>query len=214
MSNNHSTTSEKNILCLGDSYTIGEAVPQENSFPFETLKLLQKNGYSFTTPEIIAKTGWTTDELATAIKEANLNSKYDIVTLLIGVNNQYRKRSIEEYKTEFTALLETAISFSKHGAKTVFILSIPDWGITPFVAQDAHKRTASQISIQIEKFNLAKQKIAAQFGVKFINITPISQEAKNDSQLLAEDGLHPSGKMYLQWAKLLATEIEKLFLKN
>lgn len=209
MSNIHSSTTEKSILCLGDSYTIGEAVLQSHSFPFETVRLLKKNGYSFSAPKIIAKTGWTTDELAKAIKEADLKLQFDIVTLLIGVNNQYRERSVEEYKTEFTALLKTAISFSKKGAKSVFVLSIPDWSITPFIAQDTHQRTALQIATQIKNFNLAKQEITLQFGATFINITPISQEAKTDTQLLALDGLHPSGKMYLQWAQILAAEIEK-----
>ncbi len=198
------------MLCLGDSYTIGEAVLPQERFANLAIALLKEKGISFEAPHIIAQTGWTTDELAAAINNEGLNRKFDVVTLLIGVNNQYRNRTIENYKAELAQLVQTAIGFSKHGAKAVLILSIPDWSVTSFVAQDVQRRTAPQIQAQIEYFNTAKKQVAALYDITFIDITPISQMAKNERNLIAEDGLHPSGEMYLQWAELLCKEIEQL----
>jgi len=133
-------------LALGDSYTIGEQVPLHDSFPYQTIQILREvhgNKHEFHAPEIIAKTGWTTDELDAQIIQTQFLSEYDFVSLLIGVNNQYRGRSVENYKSEFHALLKKAIQFAGHRSNRVFVLSIPDWGITPFAAERDQAQIAS-----------------------------------------------------------------------
>ena len=193
------------MLSLGDSYTIGESVlPQEN-FPNQTVKLLNKVGYEFDSPEIIAKTGWTTDELQTAINVHKFLLKYDFVTLLIGVNNQYRGRPVENYKSEFENLLMQAIQFAGNDTTHVIVLSIPDWGSTPF----AEGRDRKQITIEIDEYNAVNKMIADKFKVHYINITPGTREAANDNSLLAADGLHPSAKEYQRWADQVSA-----FIKN
>lgn len=196
------------MLCLGDSYTIGEAVPRNSSFPLQATSILLHQGIHFSNPKIIATTGWTTDELMAAIKADADTSTYDIVTLLIGVNNQYRGRSITQYREQFTALLHTAIAYSKKGPGGVFVLSIPDWGVTPFAQND--KRGEEAISKEIAAFNATNRQIAKKEKVNYINITPGSRKAKQDSSLLATDGLHPSGLMYNAWAKKLAAGVKKI----
>ena len=207
------TMSEKKqtMLCLGDSYTIGEAVSETERFPNYTTAFLDKEKHVFEKPIIIARTGWTTDELRDAIhaweKETPFKT-YDVVTLLIGVNNQYRERDLKNYREEFCALLQTALKYAGGKTKHVYVLSIPDWGVTPFVAQDGKQRTGEKISEQIIAFNKVNREEAIAEKVNYINITPISQKAKTDVRLLAEDGLHPSGKMYEEWARFLAAAIK------
>ena len=201
------TNTTYTLLCLGDSYTIGEAVSEEERFPNQTVALLYKEGYHFSPPVIIAKTGWTTDELATAIAEKNITQTFHFVTLLIGVNNQYRQRDIENYRTQFYQLLQTAINYAGGNKQHVFVLSIPDWGVTPFVAQDAHKRSAAQISAEVENFNKVGQQEALKAGVNYIDITPISKKAETNLSYLAYDHLHPSGAMYAEWAEMLKKEL-------
>ena len=188
-------------LALGDSYTIGEAVPLESSFPFQLMRKLRETGTQINEPEIIATTGWTTDELIQAIKEKDLKSTYDLVTLLIGVNNQYRGYSKENYRTEFNELLQTAIAYAGDNLKNVLVISIPDWGITPFAQKS--DRHAAKISAEIDAFNAINKEEALKADVAYIDITPGSRKAANDLSLLAEDGLHPSGKMYAEWADVL-----------
>ncbi len=195
------------MICLGDSYTIGEAVAEDERFPVQTAALLHKSGIEVSKPKIIAKTGWTTDELMAAIDADADKGIYDVVTLLIGVNNQYRGRSIAEYKIQFTELLKTAIRFSGNRPHRVFVLSIPDWGVTPFALND--KRGTSAISRQIDEYNACNKTVSFLSGVHYIDITPCSRKAINQPDLLATDGLHPSGKMYTEWAELLSEEIEK-----
>ncbi|MBK7149428.1 MAG: SGNH/GDSL hydrolase family protein [Bacteroidetes bacterium] len=195
------------LLCLGDSYTIGEAVEPDERFPMQAVALLSADELAFDPPHLIAKTGWTTDELKQAIAAENIAEQYDVVTLLIGVNNQYRNRSIENYQAEFSELLNTAIGFCKSGKQGVFVLSIPDWGVTPFALKDS--RGEATISEQIKAFNAANKAIATQAKVHYIDITPGSQKAKQNSLLLAQDGLHPSGLMYSNWAAKLAAGIHK-----
>lgn len=190
------------MLCLGDSYTIGEAVPQEDSFPFQTVKLLAKKNIIFEEPKIIAKTGWTTDELQVAIREANIKGTFDFVTLLIGVNNQYRNRDLKNYEEEFSALLHQAVSFANGVKKRVVVVSIPDWGVTPFAEKD--ERGQEKISQAIDAFNAVNKQITQREKVHYIDITPHSRKAKNDASLIATDGLHPSGKMYAYWAGKVA----------
>jgi len=195
------------MLCLGDSYTIGEAVPRDSCFPVQATSILLRQGIHFSAPKIIATTGWSTDELMAAIRADADTNTYDIVTLLIGVNNQYRGRSITEYREQFTALLHTAIAYSKKGREGVFVLSIPDWGVTPFAQKDNRGEVA--ISEQIRAFNAANKAIARQAKVNYIDITPGSRQAKQNQLLLASDGLHPSGLMYSSWAEKLAAGIKK-----
>ena len=187
-------------LAIGDSYTIGEGVLPEENFPSQTVALLKK----FSAPQIIAKTGWTTDELDSAIDAANISKTFDIVTLLIGVNNQYRGRSVSEYKTQFDHLLQRAIHFSGNKANRVFVLSIPDWGVTPF----AYDRDRSSIAAAIDAYNSTAQKICEQHHVVFIDITTSQRADGNKLEFLVADGLHPSGKEYAKWAEKLAKVVE------
>jgi lysophospholipase L1-like esterase len=186
-------------LALGDSYTIGESVPVYESFPYQTVQLLRKAGHQFHAPEIIAKTGWTTDELFHGITHTRLQTPYDFVSLLIGVNNQYRGRQVEEFKTQFTELLQQAVAFAGNKPSHVIVLSIPDWGVTPF----AGGRDAKKIEAEIDTYNAATKAIAEKYKVHYIDITPGTREAANDDTLLASDKLHPSGKEYARWAKHL-----------
>jgi len=193
------------LLCLGDSYTIGESVQFAENFPNQTISQLRKDGYAFEEPEIIAQTGWTTDELQTAIDNHSLENSYDFVTLMIGVNNQYRGRTVENYKSQFESLLKQAIQFANGKADHVIVLSIPDWSVTPF----ARDRDTKQIAIQIDSYNSANATIAEAHQVGYIDITPSSREAANDRSLIASDGLHPSAKEYEKWSEKLS-----VFLKS
>lgn len=186
-----------NYLALGDSYTIGESVPEAERWPVQLAARLRQQGFNITPPLIIARTGWTTAELTAGIAQANPQGPFDLVSLLIGVNNQYRGYDQEEYRQEFTALLEQAIGFAGGNAGRVFVLSIPDWGVTPF----ATGRNVAQITAEIDAFNSINQAESARLGVAYIDITPISRQAVNDDSLIAYDGLHPSGKMYAEWVE-------------
>ena len=192
-------------LALGDSYTIGEGVAAADRWPLQLAACLRDAGIALQDPRIIATTGWTTDELAAGIGRAHsdddpLKKNYDFVTLLIGVNNQYRGRSIEEYKTQFEELLKQAILFAHNRPQRVVVLSIPDWGITPFAAGSDRQ----QIAREIDAFNAANKAIANQYHTYYIDITPGTREAATDNSLLAADGLHPSGKEYSRWAARIA----------
>lgn len=192
-------------LALGDSYTIGEGLPHEDNFPHQTVDLLQKKGMAIADPEIVAKTGWTTDELMDAISKRTLKSNYDYVSLLIGVNNQYRGRDIATYQKEFEQLLLQAIQFARDKPQHVFVLSIPDWGATPF----AEGRDRAKISSEIDHFNDANRKTAEKHKVHYIEITTGTREVKQDLSLIAEDKLHPSKKEYSRWAEKLSRAIEQ-----
>jgi len=186
-------------LALGDSYTIGEGVPVYESFPYQVVQLLRKNGLMFQAPEIIAKTGWTTDELLSTLSTTRLLPSYDFVSLLIGVNNQYRGRSLDEYRQQFETLLKKAVRLSANNPSRVIVLSIPDWGVTPYAAQ----RDRDKIAEEIDDFNLINKSIVLQHQTHYIDITPGSKEAATNSSLIAADGLHPSATEYTRWAKLL-----------
>lgn len=195
-------------LALGDSYTIGENVPIYDSFPYKTVQLLRNAGYSFYAPEIVAKTGWTTDELQAGIANNKLLPQYDIVSLLIGVNNQYRGRSLQEYTEHFESLLKRAIAFANNKHTHVFVLSIPDWGVTPF----AKDRNSATIAHEIDSFNAVNKLFAEKYNVKYIDITPGTRLAANDTTLLAGDQLHYSGKEHLNWATKLAGAVQKIII--
>ena len=191
-------------LALGDSYTIGESVPAASGFPFQTVQLLKQKNILFQEPVIVAETGWTTGNLKNAIESTTLQPPFDIITLLIVVNNQYQGRSIAEYEKEFEELLDLALTFAGNDSSRVVVLSIPDWGSTPFGAS----RNRMQITEQIDAFNAVNKKISRIKGVHYINITPGSREALGDVSLVAADGLHPSAKAYARWAGDLSTIIE------
>jgi lysophospholipase L1-like esterase len=197
--------SNYSYLALGDSYTIGEQILFAKNFPNQIVQQLRKAGFAFYAAEIIAKTGWTTDELSNAIENTIFLKKYDIVTLLVGVNNQYRGRSIVEFKIEFEQLLQKAIQFADNKPSHVFVLSIPDWGITPF----AEGRDRKQVADEIDAYNAVCKKSAAAFQTNFINITDSQREDGNKTEFLAQDGLHPSGIEYKKWADKLVDEILK-----
>lgn len=201
------TAAQKTLsyLALGDSYTIGESLPLEDNFPHQTVALLRKKRIHMADPEIVAKTGWTTDELMDAITKRSLKSNYDYVSLLIGVNNQYRGRDIATYQKDFEQLLLQAIQFAGGKHQRVFVLSIPDWGATPF----AEGRDRKKIEREIDQFNAANLKIAQQYKVHYLEITTGTREAKQDLSLVADDKLHPSKKEYARWAEKLSRAIEQ-----
>jgi lysophospholipase L1-like esterase len=190
-------------LALGDSYTIGESVPIYENFPYQTVQMLRSKGIQIHAPEIVARTGWTTDELMAGIQKTSLLKTYDLVSLLIGVNNQYRGRNIEEFGKQFEELLNKSILLSGNRKDHVFVISIPDWGATPF----AEGRDRRKIANEIDAFNTLKKEISERHKVKFIEITEGSREASADPTLVAKDKLHPSGKEYAKWAKKLTDAI-------
>ena len=187
-------------LALGDSYTIGEQVPIAQSFPYQTVQLLRKSGISVYAPEIIATTGWTTDELENGINQSQCLPGYDFVSLLIGVNNQYRGRTVDNFMPDFEQLLIRALKFGGNQPAHVAVLSIPDWGITPFAAG----KDRAKIATEIDAYNAACEKIASQHGCFYIDITGAQRIDGNNKEFLAGDELHPSGKEYAKWADQLA----------
>lgn len=190
-------------LALGDSYTIGESVKEEERWPNLLVETLNKNGWRIDKPTIIATTGWRTDNLKLAIEKANLKAEYDIVSLLIGVNNQYQGKSSKEYATEFEELLKIAIRLAKGKKQHVFVVSIPDYGFTPF-----GKSKQEGITKAIDEFNEINARITYRYGVKYFDITEISRDGLEDASLVASDGLHPSAKMYAYWVELMAKDLE------
>lgn len=193
-------------LALGDSYTIGEQVSLSQSFPYQTVQLLRKAGYFFYAPEIIAHTGWTADELKLAIDESILLANYDFVSLLIGVNNQYRGRSVDEYRVHFRLLLELAIQRAGGNANHVIVMSIPDWGVTPF----AIEKSPEKIRSEIDMYNFICQAESEFYQTHFIDITTSQRVDGNMADFLAGDKLHPSGKEYYKWSVKLAKVIADL----
>jgi lysophospholipase L1-like esterase len=185
------TTPSPRFLALGDSYTIGESVAVPDRWPNQLAARL-----GIANPEIIAKTGWTTDELSSAIDAAKPQGPYALVTLLIGVNNQYRGRDAEQYRKEFVALLHRAIIFAGGDPKRVVVVSIPDWGVTPFAAN----RDQAKIGAEIDHFNAINAEETKRSGARYADITPVS---RRDATLVAPDGLHPSAKMYSEWVSVI-----------
>lgn len=185
-------------LALGDSYTIGESVPESGRWPVQLADRLRAHGLDFSAPQIIARTGWTTDELAEAIVAADPQGPYELVSLLIGVNNQYRGRSAEDYRAQLTGLLQTAVRLAGDRPEHVLVLSIPDWGVTPFAANSG--RDVSEIAVQINRFNAIARWETSVVGAHWVDITDLTREATSRPELLATDGLHPSALDYARWA--------------
>ena len=187
------------ILALGDSYTIGEGVAADDRWPNQLVRMLRARGTDVADPEIVARTAWTTDELLDAIDEAQPKGPYDIVLLLIGVNDQYRSRPVSSFATEFKKLLRRAKGFAGNEAKRVLAVSIPDWGATPY----ANGRDRDRIGREVQAYNDAGRDLAVAAHIQWVDITTMTREMLTNAQLVAEDGLHPSGEMYKRWAEHL-----------
>ncbi|RZK81772.1 MAG: SGNH/GDSL hydrolase family protein [Pedobacter sp.] len=198
-----------NYIALGDSYTIGEAVNSWEAFPYQLAGQLNAGGLIINPPKLIARTGWTTSELKEAIASSGVIQKFDFVTLLIGVNNQYRGESKDTYRKEFKELLQIALNYVNGNKTRVFVVSIPDWGVTNFAKQSG--RNQKVISAEIDAFNAINKEETVAMGVSYTDITPGSRLAVDDTSLIANDGLHPSAKMYRQWSDLLSPKLLQVF---
>ncbi len=192
-------------LALGDSYSIGEGVLESQRWPNQLCALWRQRGVDIDLPVFLATTGWTTDELLHAMDDKKIEQEapFDLISLLIGVNNQYRGRSVENYRAEFSTLLTRAILCSGNNRKRVFVVSIPDWGVTRF-AQTCGRDT-KKIAREIDVFNHAAKKICLSRGIRFINISKISRDQGADPRMQALDGLHPSATMYQRWSQRINT---------
>lgn len=185
-------------LALGDSYTIGEAVPAHECWPAQLARGLRQQGLGIDDPQIVARTGWTTSELSKAMDAATLTANCDLVTLQIGVNNQYRGESVDAYQTQFAALLTRAIALADGRMQRVLVVSIPDWGVTRFAREQG--RDPADIAAALNAFNGIARKLASRTGTNFVDITPIS---RHHPELVAEDGLHPSAAQYALWVQVI-----------
>ncbi len=203
------TSSHKNNstwLALGDSYTIGQSVSEQERFPAQTIALLKPGNILFTDPEYIAVTGWTTQNLLDGIEQKNPQGPFDVVSLLIGVNDQYQHLDTAGYRIRFTTCLNEAIELAGNKKEHVFVLSIPDYSVTPF----AENMDTVQVRKDIDAFNAINKAITLSYNISYTEITTLTSEAKNDNTLIADDGLHPSGKEYGKWAELLAPQIKNV----
>jgi len=203
-----SNQSEFRYLALGDSYTIGEGIAPEGRWPVQLARALREEGIPLADPRIVAATGWTTDELSAAIDAAEPPGTFDLASLLIGVNNQYRGRAVDEYRREFDALLARAIAFAGGRRDRVLALSIPDWGVTPFAIQSGRDRDL--IAAELDAYNLAAHDACAARGIAFVDITPASRALGGAQEMLADDGLHPSAAMYAHWTRLALPAARRL----
>jgi lysophospholipase L1-like esterase len=194
----------KTYLALGDSYTIGQSVSPSERFPAQTVSILKPQGIVMADPVYIAQTGWTTANLQNAITSQNPSPTYDIVSLLIGVNDQYQGMDTAGYAIRFTQLLEKSVQLAKGMKSNVFVLSIPDYSVTPFVSQ-ANK---ARVRMEVDWFNTINKRITLAYGVSYTDITPSTREAETNPALLATDNLHPSGLEYKKWADMLAPKIK------
>ena len=199
---------ELRYLALGDSYTIGEGVPVSGRWPVQLARALRNDGIPVPDPCIIAQTGWSTDELDAAIDAALVFPEYDLVSLLIGVNNQYRGHSVEEYRTQFAGLLERAIGFAQGRCERVLVLSIPDWGVTPYARGLA--RDTRQVAHEIDAFNAVALQTCLRRGVAYVDITEVSRRHGGEARMLVDDGLHPSTLMYVEWARLALPAVQAM----
>lgn len=207
---NKATSTDYTYLALGDSYTIGESVEVNERFPVQLQNMLIDSSININRLDIVAKTGWTTDELMTGIATSSLLESYNLVTLLIGVNNQYRGRDTANYRLEFKQVLNSAIQFAGNIPQNVIVVSIPDWGVTPF----AENRDTEKIAEEIDAFNAINCDEAMKAGTYYINITDISRQVENNPELIANDGLHPSGAMYASWVERLFPKAKEILLQK
>jgi len=191
-----SDTGAMRFLALGDSYTIGEGVAESGRWPVQLAQALRRN-HRILVPEIVAQTGWTTDELADAMRQHTFHPPYALVTLLIGVNNQYRGRDVANYGDEFRRLLDRAIGLAGGRAARVMVVSIPDWGVTKFGRESG--RDIAAIGRELDAYNAANAQIAASMGARYVDIAGISRDGGGAAEMLVADGLHPSAAMYRRW---------------
>ncbi len=190
-------------LALGDSYTIGEGCALHESFPYQLVQILRNKSLHFHAPEILAKTGWTTAELAAHVLHTKLNTQYDFVTLAIGVNNQFKNLPVSDYKNDFEFLLKKALHFTGEQSSRVIVLSIPDWGATPF----AQGKNSLKIASEIDTFNAVNHEISVSHKVHYVNINPGTREAGKNKLMIADDKLHYSAKEHLRWATEVADKM-------
>ncbi|SEG17104.1 SGNH/GDSL hydrolase family protein [Algoriphagus boritolerans] len=210
LSTSMSKNTQLTYLALGDSYTIGEGVPENDRYSVQLVDALNHSGkMSFSAPQIIAKTGWTVDELDAGINSANTKSEgYDLVTLLIGVNNQYRGRPVEDFEKEFELILNRAIIFARGETDHVVVLSVPDWGVTPFAVN--RKSDQAKVAKEIDAYNSAQKAICRMYGITFIDITKDYRAIGARPEMVVEDQLHPSGLVYQRWMEKLLSEVKKI----
>ena len=194
------------FLALGDSYTIGQSVTETGRFPAQTQARLTAEGRSVNRLTYIAATGWTTTDMQNAIVQQNPQGPFDIVTLLIGVNDQNQQKDTTGYSTRFTGLLQSAVQLAGNKSSHVFVLSIPDYSVTPYGSID----DTILIRKQIDLFNSINFRVSNTYGIRYTDVTPVSREALNDASLIAKDSLHPSEKMYSKWVDLLEPKIRQL----
>lgn len=192
------------FLALGDSYTIGESVSEQERWPNQLADSLRAHGMKISRPTLVATTGWRTDDLKNAIAKASLKNEYGLVSLLIGVNNQYQGKPLAQYAVEFEDLLRTAIALAQGKKENVFVVSIPDYGFTPF-----GKEKQTTITAAIDQFNATNRQIAERLGITYFFITDITRRALTQPDLVAADGLHPSGKMYSLWVERMVKGLVK-----
>ncbi|WP_026309074.1 SGNH/GDSL hydrolase family protein [Spirosoma spitsbergense] len=204
--NPNASASKYSFLSLGDSYTIGESVSASDRWSVQLAGMLRNQGLDVADPDIIARTGWTTAELQDAINSSGNQKKYTLVSLMIGVNNQYRGQSQDRYRTEFKSLLQTAVNFANGKADHVFVLSTPDWGRSPY----ASTQDKTQIGLQIDQFNAIAKDECQKAGIAFVDITPATRAAAGDDSQFASDGLHYSGKQMQKWAEMALPVAKKL----
>ncbi|HSN00118.1 MAG TPA: SGNH/GDSL hydrolase family protein [Rudaea sp.] len=190
------------FLALGDSYTIGEGVTAHQNWPHQLAAALRVQGIVIADPEIVARTGWTTDELSAAMDAHAFHPPYALVTLLIGVNNQYRGRDLQNYRAEFRTLLERAIALAGGDPRRVVVVSIPDWGVTRFGRESG--RDLAQIAREIDAFNVAAAQVSAELRARHVDVTAISRDRGGATDMLAADALHPSAAMYARWTAAIA----------
>jgi lysophospholipase L1-like esterase len=202
--NKPATSSDSlSYLAMGDSYTVGRMMPAAQSFPYLLVNKLNSKSIKTAQPVVTAQNGWRTDELLNFLKNAKTKHTYDVVTLLIGVNNHYQKKDIEIYRAEFKQILDSAIVFAKGNPKHVVVLSIPDWGVTPFAAF----RNAPKITVEIDAYNEINKEITKKAGAVYINVTGLTRDVAAEPDIYAPDQLHYSGKMYGWWADKVASAI-------
>lgn len=210
ISDSMSQSTSLTYLALGDSYTIGEGVPENDRYPVQLVTELKNEGkLNFLAPQIIAKTGWTVDELETGIIASNTKSEgYDLVTLLIGVNNQYRGRPVADYEQEFEAMLQRAIAFTRGKKEHVVVISIPDWGVTPFAVN--RKSDQAKVAGEIDAYNAAKEAVCNKYQITYIDITEDYRAIGARPEMVVEDQLHPSGLVYKRWTEKLLKEVRAM----
>lgn len=197
-------------LALGDSYTIGEKVPEDESWPYQLTSCLNSEGFTIQNPEIIAVTGWRTDDLRDSIASQNYESNsFHLVSLLIGVNNQYQNKSFKQFKTEFEEVLQTAISLSANDEKGVFLVGIPDYSLSEF----AQNKNLKKVSSQLKRYNRYIKKMSQRYDVAYYPLQKLSKPLHKNKAMLAEDLLHPSGEQYKIWVDSFKEKVAEQ-LKN